>query len=243
MARRATKYKALKQFDHAVVSVHRSSEGAYLNNSYLVADPETRRAALIDPFYGAEATWIPVLEERGLTLESILLTHAHIDHVCGVAPLLRRFPDLAVWLHADGVALAGGSDDLRLTGGVPSTVDYAKKHDLPLYEPFEPTHALSGGRPVTLGAVSIEVLDVPGHCPGHVAFLAGDVLFSGDVIYAGTVGYTHIPGSDPDLLAESIRTKILTLPDDTFIYPGHGRRTSVGRERENNPFVIEMLSS
>lgn len=205
------------------------TSGPFEENSYLIADA-TGKCAIVDPGWGAEEAWPPVLERRGLKLESILCTHGHIDHVSGVAALLRVFPGTPVLIH---------SLDERLLGA--GNIGTGKFFGLP-YEPAAPTGYLEEGKPVSVGGTRFDVLFVPGHCPGHVAFLNGDTLISGDVIFAGSIGRTDLPGCSYHELANSITEKILPLSDDVVIYPGHGPTTTVGRERRINPFVLEMVA-
>lgn len=205
--------------------------GPFATNAYLIADPVTRRAAIVDPGYDADRVWGGILAEKGLTLESILCTHGHIDHVCGVAAMHRAYPAAAVMIHK--------IDESMMKGG---NVMAAQMLGLPPYESASATEYLEEGKPVFVGGIRFEVLFVPGHCPGHVALLHGDKLFSGDVLFAGSIGRTDLPGGDYALLADSIVNKLLPLGDDIIVFTGHGPLTTIGQERETNPFVLEMLS-
>ena len=208
------------------------SGGPFETNAYIIVDPATRRAAVVDPGYDADSVWGRVLADNNLTLESILVTHGHIDHVCGVGAMHRAFPDVPILIH---------KNDERMMAE--ANVAVAKMFGLPPYEPAHPTGYIEEGKPVKVGSVSFDVLFVPGHCPGHVAFLAEKQLVSGDVLFAGSIGRTDLPGGDYDVLARSIVEKLLPLGDDVTVYPGHGPISTIGRERRSNPFVLEMLAA
>ena len=205
--------------------------GPFGTNAYLITDVATRRCAVIDPGYDADKVWAPVIEEKGLTLESIILTHGHIDHVCGVAALARAFPDIPILIHEE--------DADKLTGDNALSTSML---GLPPYEPARPTGYLQEGTPVMVGETSFEVFHVPGHCAGHVVLFADKKLIGGDVIFAGSIGRTDLPGGSYHVLANSIVEKILPLGDDVTIYPGHGPVTTIGQERLTNPFILEMIS-
>jgi len=204
--------------------------GPFGTNAYLVTDGATRKCAIVDPGYEADRVWLPILEARGLTLEKILCTHGHIDHVTGVAPLLRVRPGTPVLIHAE--------DEFLLAGGNAQSAAFL---GLPPYEPARPTDYLVEGAPVGVGRTEFQVFHVPGHCPGHVALYHHPHLISGDVIFAGSIGRTDLPGGNYPLLAASIVEKLLSLGNDVIVYPGHGPMTTLGEERRSNPFILEML--
>lgn len=216
--------------------------GPFRNNTYLAIDRSSGAGAFIDPFYDSLDLYRPTLRELSLPIETILITHAHIDHVAGVATILSAYPGASVYAHAAGEPLMAGRDVPTLTGGTDSLSDYASRFQFPAFKPSRPTGHLRGGEPVSVGKTSFDVLDTPGHCPGHVAFRHGDVLISGDVLYRGSVGFTNIPGSDPSLLADTLVDTILPLGDAVTVYPGHGPITTIGRERTTNPFVLAALN-
>jgi len=215
--------------------------GPFLNNSYLLLDAATGKSALFDPFFDSAERFAPVLESLQAPFDTILLTHAHIDHVGGVASLLRRYPEARVLAHEAGVPLMSAENVAALTGGVADLDEYAKQFSLPRYEPVRPTDFLQPGEPVFVGETRFEVLHTPGHCPGHVAFLNREMLLSGDVLYKGSVGFTTIPLSDADELAESIVRELLPLDDDVTVFTGHSSFTTIGAERTSNPFILEAL--
>jgi len=203
--------------------------GAFSQNGYLLRDPVAGRAAIVDP--GASAPMmLDALRESGEELEAVYLTHAHIDHVEGV-PLVRAFSDAPIFLHPADLPLYERVEaqaawfGLSLPGGLP-----------------KPERELQPGVPVTVGGHEFEVRFVPGHAPGHVLFYSPSLGLAlvGDVIFAGSIGRTDLPGGNFQLLMESIRTQVLTLPEPTRLLPGHGPETTVRQESLGNPFLISQ---
>ncbi len=206
--------------------------GPFATNAYLITDTGTRRCALVDPGWGADQEWAPILEKEGLTLESILLTHGHIDHTSGVACMHKAFPEVPILIHK--------ADEIQLSGDL--NVMVARNYGFPSFEPVDATGYLEEGTPVSVGDSTFDVMFVPGHSPGHVAFLADKHLIGGDVLFAGSIGRTDLPGGSFATLADSIVEKFMTLDDDVIVYPGHGPVTTIGEERRSNPFVRQMLA-
>ena len=196
---------------------------AFAENCYLVADPDTGVAAIVDP--GQEAgLFLARLREESWTLGAIWLTHAHVDHLAGVAAV-RAATGAPVWLHpADRLLYAAAADQARWLGAA-------------LDQPPPPDRDLAEGEPLRLGALTFGVLHTPGHSPGGVSFSGHGIVFVGDTLFAGTVGRTDWPGGDADLLLQSIREKLYGLPEGTIVYPGHGPATTIGAEKRGNPFV------
>lgn len=204
--------------------------GPFQENAYLVACPETGRAAAIDPGGGTPAL-LETVARDGLTLESILLTHAHLDHVDGIPLVRRQLPDIPVYLHPWDRPVYDAAPEQAALFGLPAP-------DLPVE-----TLDLNVGEPVRIGEVTLNVRLAPGHAPGHVILHtpSQDAALVGDVIFRGSIGRTDLPGGDTTTLLDSIREEILTLPDHTRLYPGHGPDTTVEVERRSNPFVLQML--
>ena len=202
--------------------------GPLETNAYLLADPASRVAVVVDP--GAEGRRIAAeARRRGWRIRHVWLTHAHFDHIAGLAELAEALPTWPlVALHPDDLWL------WRLEGGAPL-------FGLRLDPGPEPTVHLRHGQRLRVGAVEFEVRHAPGHTPGHVMFYAPavGVLLAGDVIFRESIGRTDLPQGDHDALLRSIRTQVLTLPDETRILPGHGPATTVGHERRFNPFMAE----
>ncbi|MFW5947829.1 MAG: MBL fold metallo-hydrolase [Gemmatimonadota bacterium] len=198
----------------------------FSQNAYLVRCAAGGGWVAIDP--GGEAVAMAdVLEEEGGELAGVVLTHAHLDHVEGVADLVERVP-APIWLHPADRPLYD------------SVAEQAAMFGHPVRTPPPPDRDLVGGEPLELGGCAFEVRHAPGHAPGHVILYAGaaGVAFVGDVVFAGSIGRTDLPGGSWQELMTSIREQVLTLPAQTRLYTGHGPATTVERERTTNPFLI-----
>ncbi len=200
----------------------------FAENSWLIGCRRTGRAALIDP--GGR---VPELLARAtaeeLQVEQILLTHAHIDHISGVAEAVEATA-APVALHADDLPLYEALEQ------------QAQMFGLDARKPPAPEHELVKGQGIHIGDLQAQVLHVPGHSPGHVAFWFADrrLVISGDVLFAGSIGRTDLPGGSHVTLMDSIRRVLLPLGDDVRVLTGHGPETTVGQEREHNPFLTGL---
>ncbi len=195
-------------------------------NAYLVGDPQTGQAVVIDPAWDGDEI-IGEARRRGWRIAQLWLTHAHFDHIGGVGAILKAVqPSPPVALHPDDLPL------WKTQGGAPL-------FGMHINPGPEPTLKLAGGQVLMLGENKFEVCHTPGHTTGHVVFSckAEKLVFCGDLIFAGSVGRTDLPGGSYDTLIYSIRTHILSLPDETRLLSGHGPETTVGEERATNPFL------
>ncbi len=211
--------------------------GPAQTNAYLVADSETREAAVIDPSWDGHVI-LAEAQKRGWRIAHLWYTHAHFDHIGGagaIADALNPLPLVALHPH-DHVLW-------RAEGGAPL---FGFKID----PGPEPTIDLFQGQVLKLGRVEFEVRFTPGHTPGHCIFYVADpgaeqgrsagVCFCGDLIFRDSVGRTDLPGGDWETLLNSIKTQVFTLPDETRLLCGHGPQTTVGQEKQFNPFVGGM---
>ena len=200
--------------------------GPVATNCYLIADSETRAAAVIDPAWDAPV----ILQEaasQGWHITQLWYTHAHFDHIGAGALARQLIPSPQIALHPDDYPL------WSIQGG-------AQLFGIPLEDVGpEPDVQLQHGQVLQLGNYRFEVRHAPGHTPGHVIYYCESekLLFSGDVIFQGSIGRTDLPGGDYDTLMQSIREQVLTLPDEVRILSGHMGETSVGEERWGNPFL------
>ena len=200
-------------------------------NCFVVSCEEGSAAMVVDPGGEAEIL-IDYMDRAGLTPIAIVDTHGHIDHIEGNAALKERYPDAQLMVHADDAdALTDPLKNLSVMMGM--------EHRSP-----EADVVMQEGDVVKVGECEFRVIHVPGHTPGGICLYAAlppgsdaPVLFAGDAIFAGSVGRGDFPGGDMDLLIRSIREKLLTLPDETVVFTGHGPSTSIGQEKEVNPFL------
>ena len=201
--------------------------GRFAENCYLAADRGTREAVIIDPGEEPEA-FLAELDTRGWSLRGIWLTHAHIDHILGVAAI-RRATGAPIHLHPD---------DRPLYDALPQFGEWV---GLPLDPPPAPDVDLQAGDRLRVGGCEFEVRHTPGHSPGSVSFVGHGVVFGGDVLFNGSIGRTDLPGGDHATLLASIQAQFLSLPDSTIVYSGHGPATTIGVERLTNPWLTGSL--
>jgi glyoxylase-like metal-dependent hydrolase (beta-lactamase superfamily II) len=200
-------------------------------NGYVLACKKTRKGVLVDP--GDEvAELLRVVADEKLTIERILLTHAHVDHVSGTAKA-KAATGAPVWLHHADLPLYEHAVEQAAFFGF----------DIEQPPPVDEFYDLAA--PIEIGTLSARVLHTPGHTPGGVCLLvgpgraAGTALLAGDTLFAGSIGRTDLPGGDYDALIGSIMDVLFALPNDLAVHPGHGPATTIGRERKTNPFLRE----
>ena len=209
---------------------------AFQQHTRVVGCERTRRALCIDP---GEATGeiVGALDRLGLELQAIALTHAHMDHVGGVAALKRARPRAEVILHEADEPLYFALPEQPALLGIPR--EQWRHYGFEYETPPAVERRWQDGEVYEVGDLEFKVLHCPGHTPGHVVLFEPNErkVFVGDCLFAGSVGRTDLPGGSTQQLMDSIHEKILTLGDDVVVYSGHGPETTVGRERRTNPFL------
>ncbi len=202
--------------------------GPVAENTFLFRKEGSQEALIVDPGEEAEKL-LGVIDELGVSLAGILLTHTHFDHVGAVAPLAR----------ATGAEVWVPEIEKPVLADIMSFVPFA---GIGPFESYDAEHELEGGERLELAGFEIDVIFTPGHSPGHVTFSIPDegAILSGDVLFQGSIGRTDRPGGDYGTLLESIRTLVDTLPPETAVYPGHMGTTTLAAERATNPFLAEL---
>ena len=212
----------------SALHIHRFEVNPFQENTYLVAHTNGS-AFLVDPGFSdgrEEQDFEDALRRQKLSLKEVVLTHAHIDHVLGLAYIHRCFGHAPV-MHAS---------DLPLLERAPAI---GQAYGVPCPQPPDPKGFLEHGHPFVFEGEELEVRHAPGHSPGSLVFIyhPGKWVLVGDVLFAGSIGRTDLPGGNHQELLQSIAQQLLTLPDDYAVYPGHGPQTTIGAERRSNPFL------
>jgi hydroxyacylglutathione hydrolase len=209
---------------------------AFQQHTRIVGCETTKQAICIDPGDEAERI-VETLERRGLNLQAIALTHAHLDHVGGVAALKKLKPEARINLHKADEFMYNGLPEQPAWIGIPRAqwkmlgFDFEAPPPVDEYWTDEQTY--------DVGELQFKVLHCPGHTPGHIVLYEPKErkVFVGDVLFAGSIGRTDLPGGSTEQLLNSIKTKLLSLEDDVTVYSGHGPLTTIGEERLTNPFL------
>lgn len=210
------------------MQVHVVESMPFAENSYIAHRPGRADAIVVDPGFEPDLI-LDYLRERGLTVAAILNTHGHVDHIAGNAALKGAFPDAPLIIgRGDAPMLTDAMLNMSGVVGVPVTSPPADR-------------LVDEGDVVEYAGIRLEVLEIPGHSPGHVVFVLREeppVVFGGDVLFAGSIGRTDFPGGSMPQLLAGIRAKLWPLPEATVVYPGHGEPTTVGTEKATNPFLL-----
>ena len=198
--------------------------GAYGTNCYIAHNEEDNTCLVIDP--GDEGEKLKeILDSHEFKVQGILLTHGHSDHIGAVQALVEAY-QIPVYIHKrDAEYLTNPEVNLSAYSGHSITVDVGD------------VHYVKEGDTISLGDMTFTVIETPGHTPGGVCYYTKGTLFAGDTLFQGSVGRTDFPNGDFEQLSKAIREKLYILPDDTKVYPGHGGQTTIGDEKQSNPFV------
>lgn len=223
------KSSCMEKSASATVNIQAIVSMPFQENSYVVWKTGRTDCLVFDPGFEPELILDFVRQEK-LTPAALLLTHGHADHIAGNAALKKVFPEAPILIgEKDEEMLGNPWANLSAPFGMEVTSPPADR-------------LLREGDRVAFAGIEMDVLDIPGHSPGHIVYVFRDEpiqVFGGDVLFQGSIGRTDFPGGDGQLLCSGIREKLFTLSDDTVVYPGHGPETTVGREKRTNPFVGE----
>jgi hydroxyacylglutathione hydrolase len=214
--------------------------GSWAANCYVAATGPRSECLVVDPGQDSADGIAEIVREHGLKPVAVLLTHGHLDHMWSVTPVAGTY-DATAWIHpadrhllADPLAGISSETASLLLGG---RYEFAEPDDVA---------ELADGQVLELAGLEVTVDHTPGHTGGSVAFRTpyddsvSQVMFSGDLLFAGSIGRTDLPGGDHPTMLRTLRDKVLTLPDDIVVLPGHGEQTSIGRERATNPFLLSV---
>ncbi|MCS6821914.1 MAG: MBL fold metallo-hydrolase [Microscillaceae bacterium] len=216
-----------------MLSIQTFTFNQFAENTFLLYD-QTGEAVIIDAgcySYAEQQMLKRFLQEKNLRIVKILNTHCHIDHVLGNAFVKSLFPKAPIIMHQADLPTLEACKGVALMYGFSN------------YQPTEPDSFVQEGDKITFGTQKLEVLFVPGHALGHIAFIHHEQkrCFSGDVLFEGSIGRYDFPGCNLNDLIHSILHKLLALPNDYTVHPGHGNLTTIGKERQYNPFVREWM--
>lgn len=205
------------------MKVHALTVGAFEENTWFLHDEARGEVVLVDP--GDEPKrLVAEIARLGATLAAVWVTHGHVDHIGGIAGVKAAWPDAPVHGHPLDEPLFTHAPRI------------AARYGMPFDPPSLPDHPLAEGDVLEFGGEQFAVWHLPGHAPGHVAFIGAGLCLSGDVLFAGSVGRTDLPLCDPAALERSL-ARLVELPEATVVHPGHGPSTTIGRERRVNPFL------
>jgi len=203
--------------------------GVFAENCWIIGSQRTREAIVIDPGDQPEEI-LALAKDMGLNIKLIANSHGHVDHVLGIRGVQE----------ATGAELLLHRGELEIIRSAAATAE--RFLGQPVEPPPAPDHFLEDGDEVEVEGVKLIVLHTPGHTPGSLSFYADGLLFSGDTLFRGSIGRTDLPGGDYAQEMSSIVDRLLALPDETIVLPGHMQETKIGIERQTNPFVLEELA-
>ena len=203
--------------------------GLFRENCYIIGSRRSGEAICVDP--GDEVDEIQALaRDMGVRITKIACSHGHLDHIMALGPLKEE----------TGAAFLLHRDDLELARSMPESACRLLERDEP--PPPEPDAFLADGDDVEIEGISLRTIHTPGHTQGSICLYGGGMLFSGDTLFQGSIGRTDLPGGSFPEIMESITTRLLALPDETIVLPGHMQQTTIGAERATNPFVLQALA-
>ncbi len=201
--------------------------GPFMTNTYIVYDENTKEGLVVDPSFTPE-NYIKAINDEGIILKSIFLTHAHVDHMAGMNTLRAAFPEAELYMsRGDESYLRDPQKNLSYEFPDPVLVE-------------DPEHWVKAGDHIQTCGFDFTVIETPGHTPGGLSFyLAKErLVFTGDSLFQGSIGRTDFPGGSMRQLVEGIQKNLFPLPDDTLVLSGHGNPTTIGREKKGNPFLM-----
>ncbi|MFN8574573.1 MAG: MBL fold metallo-hydrolase [Gemmatimonadaceae bacterium] len=199
--------------------------GAFQENCYLLSDAATGQAVIVDPGADGE-TLVDRIQKARVQLTAIWVTHSHVDHIGGIAPIVRAF-HVPIYAHPAGQVMYERGAEI------------AAMYGIPFESPPPADHDLAEGDVLAVGGLQFSVMETPGHAPGHVTIHGHGIAFVGDCLFAGSIGRTDLPLSNGQQLEQSL-ARIAALPESTVVYSGHGPATTVGEELRTNPFLTGM---
>jgi glyoxylase-like metal-dependent hydrolase (beta-lactamase superfamily II) len=205
-----------------IITVERVITGPIETNTYIVINDKSH-VLIVDPSSGCDEL-LSLIKRKNYLPEAVILTHGHFDHHIGLTEILNVFPDLTVYINLKEIFMVTNPE---MNGSHMIGVNWKYTGKL---------CGLDEGH-ATIGSFEFDVIAVPGHSPNGCAFLFGNHCICGDILFAGSIGRSDLPGGDGELLVEGIKEKLLTLPDETIVCPGHGGRTTIGREKRLNPYL------
>jgi hydroxyacylglutathione hydrolase len=209
---------------------------AFQQHTRVIGCEQTKQAICIDPGDDSE-TIADAIDKHGFTLQAIVVTHAHLDHIGGVTALKKLKPEAAIMMHQADEFIYQALPEQAAWIGIPRSQWASFGFDFAAPPPVD--QYLEDGQIYQVGELEFQVIHCPGHTPGHVVLFAPQErkVFVGDVLFAGSVGRTDLPGGSSEQLLDSIKNRLLPLGDDVEVYSGHGPVTTIGKERKTNPFL------